>query len=406
MMLEKILLIGLLVLGGCQSSISSGQLTNVPLPEEEKYDPEKGKEPVGLTAQQLAAYEHFVQKTSEALLNEQDGAENFVYSPMSFYLALAMLEPITFDDSLAELYQGLGHDNLHQVSEAFIKSITFNNEVGKGLIANSLWFEKEFDFNKDLLLEIANNYQAESFEVDFMDKVKVQNMMNNWVNKKTFNFIKDVDIQLNDGVALALINTLYFKDAWRESFSDSMTKQDYFEQADGQRVLVDFMNQFSSNDEYAENDAYQAVKKNLRNGGSMTFVLPKIKDETVSWDPSLEFEPTSIKLALPKFDLSATHDLIDPAKALGIELVFDPMTSAIYPFMDDGSVFISAISQQVRMAIDEQGVEAAAYTIIEMTPTSAHPTEPVEIVFDRPFMVQLEDVNGLVLFVGWVNVIE
>lgn len=406
-MFKKIMLIGLLALVGCQSTIGTGQLTEVPADKQEVFDPHKPKEPLDLSEAEVLAYQQFVDVTTKYLLNDLNANENLVYSPMSFFLAMSMLEPIAFEQSLAELSAGLGQQDLQKVSQAMVKSLTFNNQVGRSFVANSLWFQKGLAFNQQRLLAIANQFKAESLEVDFTDKEKTQQLMNDWINKKTENFIKEVDVDLDARTVLALINTIYFKDAWVEKFHEELTTKDEFTQGNGSKVQVDFMNQRFFGMGYVQTDTYQAVANRLHNGGVMYFVLPNegVSNVEFDWQEPLKYE--LINWSIPKFDLSSTHKLVPVAKALGIEQLFDESTADLRPFEADADrAVITNISQQARLSIDEAGVEAAAYTIIEAAPTSAQPQEPIDLIFDRPFMTILTDGHGLVLFVGWVNTIE
>jgi serpin B len=51
--------------------------------------------------------------------------------------------------------------------------------------------------------------------------------------------------------------------------------------------------------------------------------------------------------------------------------------------------------------MDENGVEAAAYTIIEMeTGSAAPPEEQIEMNLNRPFLFTITSREGAVLFIG------
>ena len=72
------------------------------------------------------------------------------------------------------------------------------------------------------------------------------------------------------------------------------------------------------------------------------------------------------------------------------------------------NAYISAIKQLTRIKVDEEGVEAAAVTIISDVPTSSIPDPNAEICvmdLDRPFLfvIRIKDVP---LFVGVVNQVQ
>ena len=56
------------------------------------------------------------------------------------------------------------------------------------------------------------------------------------------------------------------------------------------------------------------------------------------------------------------------------------------------------------MKIDEDGCEAAAYTILSVCKTAAMPPEEiVEFTLDEPFLFAITGADGLPLFAGIVN---
>ena len=55
------------------------------------------------------------------------------------------------------------------------------------------------------------------------------------------------------------------------------------------------------------------------------------------------------------------------------------------------------------MAVDEEGVTAAAYTMMANSGAGMPPEEEVDFVLDRPFLFVITGVDGLPLFTGIVN---
>ena len=69
-------------------------------------------------------------------------------------------------------------------------------------------------------------------------------------------------------------------------------------------------------------------------------------------------------------------------------------------------VFVSSAAHAARVKIDEEGCEAAAYTVEYTSNTAAPmaPEEEIDFVLDRPFLFAITGNDGLPLFVGVVNV--
>ena len=74
----------------------------------------------------------------------------------------------------------------------------------------------------------------------------------------------------------------------------------------------------------------------------------------------------TIDLSVPKFDVSADTDLSGALRALGVTDVFDAGKADFSPLTDKAdSIFLSAQAKHAaRVTIDEEGVVAAAYTVM------------------------------------------
>ena len=83
--------------------------------------------------------------------------------------------------------------------------------------------------------------------------------------------------------------------------------------------------------------------------------------------------------------------------------IFDGEASDFSPLTAESEgIFVSEVKHDVRIMADEEGVSAAAYTVIMMDGSSADPEE-IEITLNRPFLFAVKGRDGLPLFVGCVN---
>ena len=90
---------------------------------------------------------------------------------------------------------------------------------------------------------------------------------------------------------------------------------------------------------------------------------------------------------------------------LGVTDVFDPDVSDFTPMTTDTDVpiYVSEATHAARVKIDEEGVEAAAFTVLD-APTSMAPSdEEIYFTLDRPFLFAISSQDGLPLFAGVVN---
>ena len=146
----------------------------------------------------------------------------------------------------------------------------------------------------------------------------------------------------------------------------------------------------------------------------MVFVLP---DEGVS-PTSLLKEPDflsrlefygdactwgEVQWSVPKFDVNSDLDLLETLAALGITDLTDP-DRADLSALTDLDAFLSDAKQLARVKVDEEGVEAAAVTMLHVRNFNLppQPTEVCVMDLDRPFLflIRTQDVP---LFIGIVN---
>ena len=107
--------------------------------------------------------------------------------------------------------------------------------------------------------------------------------------------------------------------------------------------------------------------------------------------------------SVPKFDVKSSVELKDVLRALGVADAFDADKADFAP-LTDGDAVVSSVMQAARVKIDEEGVEAAAYT--EISVNDSAPMEPpsvVEMNLNRPFLFVIFSDDDVPLFVGTVQ---
>lgn len=155
-------------------------------------------------------------------------------------------------------------------------------------------------------------------------------------------------------------------------------------------------------------------------GGTMYFILPDegvgvdelLKDKEVmdfifsqkDWENEWENKKEIIiNLSVPKFDITSQIDLQKGLENLGVTDVFDSEKSDFSPVTDMKNTYIGKAQHDVRFAIDEKGVTAAAYTVILRDGAGPPPDDEIDFVLDRPFLFTIISDDGLPLFIGVVN---
>lgn len=365
--------------------------------------------------------EEYLRATATELLGDA-GAENLVYSPLNIYMALSMLAEITDGESRTQILSLLGEtdvETLRENANALWNANYRNDGAVTSILASSLWLNEDVAFRQDTLNTLAESHYASSYQgtmgTDAMDKA-----LQNWLNEQTGGLLKDqIDgIETTPETILALATTIYFQAKWAEEFSESRTEKDIFHGANGD-TTADFMKQTLWYGNYYWGENYSATYKGLEGSGKMWFILP---DEGVSIDELLASDAVldlmangtyenkksiRIHLSLPKFDVSSKIDLAEKMQALGITDCFDMEKADFSPLLtEDMPAHLSSAEHGARVAIDEEGVTAAAYTVMMEAGAAQPPENEIDFVLDRPFLFVITGEDGSPLFMGVVNSIS
>ena len=365
--------------------------------------------------------EGFLMESTRQFLSDAS-SENRVYSPLNVYLALAMLAELTDGQSRGQVLSLLGADGVEAVraqAKALWNANYRDDGVVKSVLASSLWLNEDIHFIQSTLDTLAEDYYASSFQGE-MGSREYNQMLQSWLNEQTGGLLSELasGIEMDARTLLALAMTIYFKAPWSNKFSDSMTDQQLFH-AEDEDITVDFMHRHKAQS-YFWGDNFSAVSLELENNGAMWFLLPDegvTPMELLDDSQAMEFllggdqygwESTkflTVNLSVPKFDVVSDMDLIPGLRALGITDVFDYTVSDFTPMTaDTDEIYVSQAKHAARVKIDEEGCEAAAYTVLMMSAGSAMPPdEEIDFTLDRPFLFCVTGAEGIPLFVGTVN---
>ena len=117
----------------------------------------------------------------------------------------------------------------------------------------------------------------------------------------------------------------------------------------------------------------------------------------------LERQPGEVDLSLPRWTFLAQAPLKDALIGLGMTAAFDDATADFSAMTTEADLVVTDVLQQVFIAVDEAGTEAAAATAVVAGVTSAPVQAPEPLVVDRPFLFVIHDVeHGTPLFLGKV----
>jgi serine protease inhibitor len=112
-----------------------------------------------------------------------------------------------------------------------------------------------------------------------------------------------------------------------------------------------------------------------------------------------------VNLSVPKFSVSGSSDLKKALVAMGATDVLEAGKADFSPLTAAEGMFLSSAKHTAMVEIDENGVTAAAYTVMDLA-AGMPPEEVIDFVLDRPFLFVITGFDGSLLFSGIVRNID
>lgn len=355
--------------------------------------------------------------------------ENRVVSPMNVYFALSMLAQSSEGNSrqqILDLLDAKDMETLQGYSNSMLKRNYSNDNALISVFANSVWLSDSLNYNMDTLKLLSDRYFADSFSGNVSDPAYTK-AFQEWLNVNTGGMLENEAKQLefDPESVFTLASTVYFRGKWDSEFDPDKTTEDTFTTAMGEEITCDFMNK-ETEDYYYWSDNFGAINLCFSGAGSskMWLILP---DEGVTADEILNsgeieeffapFETMSpldnypnsqriiINISMPKFDTAYSVDLKEGLTKMGITDVFDSKTSDFSALLgaESADTALSAAQHSVRVAIDEEGCTATAFTAMMAAGAARAPEEEIDFVLNRPFIFILQGVSGDPVFAGVIN---
>ncbi len=367
-----------------------------------------------------------------AQLKSEDG--NLFFSPYSISTALAMTYAGAKGQTAEQMAQTLHFLEYYPDPntptlrlQALI--VTFAHDYGRLIerlnaqgqkgdyqlaIANTLWGQKDYKF-LDSFIEMNNtHYHAGLENVGFVKETeKTRQQINQWVEDKTNNKIKDLIPKgaLDAMTRLVLTNAIYFKGDWALQFDTAETKDEDFYISADKTVKIPLMHQ-KEKFTYGQTETLQMLKLEYKGDDlSMLVLLAKEKDGLAGLEKQLtaknliqwqkRMHKREVRVFLPKFKMTSQFGLSDTLAKMGMPDAFGK--AADFSGMTGGKdLFISNVIHKAFVKVNEEGTEAAAATGVTMSLT-AMPAPPPVFRADHPFVFIIQDNNtNSILFIGRV----
>lgn len=356
----------------------------------------------------------------KSILSDTKGTDNIMISPFSISSALSMTLNGATGKTFEDMKKALRLDGktLDQINATYLKLMKEMVPVDERVIleiANSVWVEKRLNVKQKFITDLKDWYKAEGRGIDVTDPEAVS-MVNNWIAEKTHDKITDMLDKLDPDLAMLLINAVYFNGKWRYQFNKSETKEEPFNITASTSKIIPMMHQVE-NLKVAKDNKLTIVDIPYGQGNySMLVVLPDAELNTSQafasitpskwseWMDLLTYNIHKVELSIPRFKYQYKRLLNNDLINMGMDIAFSGW--ATFGNISDQGLRINRVIHQSFIENNEEGTEAAAATIVEMTFTTAGPTpEPKvwKVDIDRPFLYFIHETStGTILFMGRV----
>ncbi|WP_406147221.1 serpin family protein [Streptomyces anulatus] len=236
-----------------------------------------------------------------------------------------------------------------------------------------------------------------------------------WVREATGGLIERLPLEITDETLLALVNVLALKARWEKPFEARRTQDLPFTDAAGAVTPVPTMaKDVPPADAWTAGGAYVvelrcATEPGGGPGARVRLVLGEPgagagRVLPVGWASRAEGAPLDtdrVTIALPRLTLRTRVPVTVQLASLGVRLALTD--AADFSGLSREPLAISDVVQEAVLKIAEEGVEAAAVTVVAMRAGSAPRQQRVHhIAFDRPFgVVVLAGTDDTPLFTAW-----
>lgn len=347
-----------------------------------------------------------------------DRGGNIFFSPFSISSALAMTHEgakgKTAEEMESVFYFPQSNSERRPAFARIYNIVNKKDKKYKLQTANALWAQEDYPFLESYLGIIEKYYGGRTTNLDFVKETeKSRIVINDWVEKKTYDKIKDLIPAgvLNPLTRLVLTNAVYFKGNWATQFDEKNTREEDFKTGVESTIKVPMMSM--TGDEvkfsYTETDKLQALELPYEDEElSMLILLPK-GDNLSSVEASLSLEELTklreglqkkgVDVYLPRFKFETKYSLKNTLETMGMPTAFSLV--ADFSGMDGTKgLLISEVIHQAFVKVNEEGTEAAAATAVVMELKSV-PAPNIVFRADHPFIFFIiEKETDSILFMG------
>lgn len=384
-----------------------------------------------------AKLNNFSAKFADLAFKEmEDKDDNLCVSPLSLYMALALVEQCAGGNAREEILSALGmtHSDVETMTRPLFERSTReyysdSNEptlLGKESLTNSIWMDPTFNKKQACLDELADNMYCYPYEADWQrHNMEANRALRRFIADET-NGLIDHDWNIGSDTAFLLMNTLYWKDSWLndgEAIDKWLSTYSFTNSKNEKKDLDAYCGTYLQGRAY-QNEKYITFPARTNHGYYLKFVMPKdgvsldeiwnentIKEVNVlnyfsNFRDEEERKQYFTRCIFPEFEVGGKLDLENIFRSgFGIEEIYtNPYSMGT---LTDDLVVCSGAIQETKLNINKKGGEGAAVTMVWDKVTSTGPDEYTTVyenfIVDRAFGYILSDCDNTPLFAGVMN---
>jgi len=343
---------------------------------------------------------------------ESSSPSNFVFSPYSLHSVFTQLLLGSAGRTRSELQTTLGVSASNLTVNQYSQITTgLRSGPSKLSVANHLAVARGFKPKQEFRQILADGFGSDIKEYDFVtDKDNSVRKINNLVLEKTNGKVEDLLLEqdVDELTRLVLINAVYFKAVWKQSFDAEETFESGFQSPVAGNINTEYMNM----------EAKVRILEDPLNGveilelpyadssKSMLFILPNSTTNDISSRigginlADIRRQPqVDTIVTIPKFSMKYQTYLKEKMKNLGAADVFSQ--SADLRKISDQPLAATEGVHQAFIEVNEEGTEAAGATAVVVGLRTARRKR--QFFANRPFLFMVYDFSHNVpLFAGKV----
>lgn len=277
---------------------------------------------------------------------------------------------------------------------------------------NAVLFDRQYTLKQPFIQDVNYFFGGKMYRLDLTRKKECAMVLNGIIKRESRNMFDNVFAPqdfANDPMMI-LLNVLYFKANWFNSFEEHLTKKERFMTLAASNFeaihhsRVDMMNDEKYvpyyNDgtihgiilDYADDRFKMLVLTTVKMPSSLKTVTGNLARKGLQHFIRNSSDHNKTIIKLPKLKLESRLDLKSLLSSVGLTSIFDPRGS-LRMIQNSDAVYIDSARQVVKLSLDETGTEVAAVTIALPKAAAIRPQAVKYNKFyaDHPFVLVLFD---------------